>query len=504
MKYKFLSLLALGAVSTASAQVLQVSSDITTNTTWGASETDVVLSGPIFVKNDATLTILPGTIVRGQPKITDPNNAAATLAPGSLIVTQSGRVIADGDVNNPIVFTTAAIDNGGDNIPDGDGTNLLPWTPGDTFYDDDPINTPLPVLAAGVIDGATGTNPAANCELWGGLIILGNAPTNLGTGTNIEAGIGNIEGLPATADTRYGGPVANDDSGVYRYVSVRHGGEVLGSANEINGITLGGVGYGTVFEFNEVYVTWDDGFEWFGGTVNGNNLIASFTGDDNFDGDQGWIGQVQFAFAVMAYNGVGSTGGDEAFEFDGDDLAEAGGLNEDLDGNPAPLANYTFANFTIVGGTGSTGYVAGDTDPNLGRITLRNGFSGQLYNGYIVNPKANAFSISTPNPVVIDSITLKSGTPVGFNHTAPPANITVNNFVTNGSGLIGEDAGAVGGLNPRPISSGFPLPAGVTSNLALGAQFETVGYRGAFDPATSLDLWTTGWTTLNKQGILVD
>ncbi|NBB79673.1 MAG: hypothetical protein GVY36_09545 [Verrucomicrobia bacterium] len=491
MKYKFLSLLALGAASAASAQVLNVTSDITSDTTWGASETDVVLEGQIFVKNDATLTILPGTIVRGQPRST------ALGDPGSLIITKAGRIIADGDAENPIVFTTAAIDNGGDNIPDGDGSLLLPWTSGDTFYDADPINSPLPVLAAGSIDGSSGVDDRANVELWGGLIVLGNAPTNLGVDGNVLAGIGNIEGLPATADSEYGGPIANDDSGILRYVSVRHGGEVLGSANEINGITLGGVGYGTTVEFCEVYMNWDDGFEWFGGTVNGNNLIASFTGDDNFDGDQGWIGQVQFALAVMAYNGVGSSGGDEAFEFDGDDAPD---LNEDLDGNPAPLANYTFANFTIVGGTGSTGYVAADTDPNLGRITLRNGYSGQLYNGYIVNPKANVFSISTGNPVVLDTITVKSGATLG----TIPGNVTQSNIVTNGAGLIGEDAGAVGGLNPRPIASGFPLPAGITSSLVLGDQFETVSYVGAFDTSTARTLWTTGWTAMSASGILVD
>lgn len=490
MKHKLLSLIALGAASTAGAQVLNVTSDITTDTTWGNTETDVVLQGPIFVKNDATLTILPGTIVRGQPRSTALGN------PGSLIVSNAGRIIADGSAEDPIIFTTAAIDNDDNNIPDGDGSLLLPWTGGDTFYDDNPAATPLPVFAAGSVDGASGVDDRANVELWGGLIILGNAPTNLGIGgNNALAGIGNIEGLPATVDTEYGGPIANDDSGILRYVSVRHGGEVLGSANEINGITLGGVGYGTTMEFCEVYLNWDDGFEWFGGTVNGNNLAVSFAGDDQFDGDQGWIGQVQFALAVMPYNGVGSSGGDEAFEFDGDD---APNLNEDLDGNPAPLANYSFANFTIVGGTGATGYVAADTDPNLGRILLRNNYSGQLYNGYIVNPKSDAFSITTGNPVVLDTITLKSGGSLG----TIPGGVTQSNIVTNGAGLVGEDAGVIGGLNPRPISN-FGTP-GVGSSLVLGDQFESTSYVGAFDPSTATDLWTTDWTALNILDILVD
>jgi len=500
MKYKLLSIMALGAATAVNAQVLYVDSNITSDTIWGDNETDVVLEGPIFVKDGATLTIRPGTIVRGQPRST------ALGDPGSLVVTNSGRVIADGDVNNPIIFTTAAIDTDDDGLPEGDGNNLLPYTvAGDEdFWDFDPLNSPRPVTLSADIDGGTGVNPATTAEMWGGLLILGQAPTNLGIdGTravgNPAAGIGHIEGLPKSADTQYGGPIANDDSGVYRYISVRHGGEVLGTDNEINGITMAGVGYGTTMEFCEVYVTWDDGFEWFGGTINGNNHAVFHAGDDQFDGDQGWIGQVQFALAVMPYNGVGSSGGDEGFEFDGDDAPD---VNEDLDGNPAPLANYTFANFTIVGGTGATGYVAGETAGELGRILLKNNFSGQLYNGYIVNPKADVFSITSPNPVVLDSITVKDGASLGFDPASPPSNVTANNIVTDGLGLIGEDAGAIGGLNPRPINT-FGAP-GVNSDLVLGDQFQTVSYRGAFDPSTSRSLWTTGWTSLNKAGILVD
>lgn len=500
MKKQILTTMALCGASALSAQVLYVDSDVTTDTTWGDNETDVVLEGPIFVNNDATLTIRPGTIVRGQPRST------ALGDPGSLLITGNGRAIIDGSAANPIIFTTAAIDNNGDDIPDGDGSALLPYTQGgtDTFYDDDPKNNPLPVLAAGPIDGASGVNEAVNTELWGGLLILGNAPTNLGIdGTravgNPAAGIGHIEGLTKSSDTQYGGPIANDDSGVYRYISLRHSGEVLGTDNEINGITMAGVGYGTVMEFCEVYLTWDDGFEWFGGTNNGNNLAVFFAGDDQFDGDQGWIGQVQFALGVTPFNGVGSSGGDEGFEFDGDDSPD---LNSDLDGNAAPLANYTFANFTLVGGSGATGFVAGETAGELGRITLRNNFSGQLYNGYVVNPSADAFNITTPNPVVLDSITLKNGTPVGFDPANPPANVTVNNFRDDGAGLVGEDAGVAGGLNPRPIVN-F-LATDFVSDLQLGFPFQTVGYRGAVDPDANTPLWTTPWSVMNTRGILVD
>ena len=487
----------LGATVALSAQTVIVSSDIATDQIWGDDETTVVLNGPIFVKSGATLTILPDTIVRGQPRRSGQN-------PGSLIITQSGRIEALGTASQPIIFTTAAIDNDTNGIPDDDGVaNFVGYsTVTDTFYDADPKNSPLGLTAAGsLIDNtvsAKGDLGNDNTELWGGLIILGEAPTNLGTeAPNTAAGLGYVEGLTNGVDTQYGGAIANDDSGILRYVSVRHGGDELGTGNEINGITLAGVGFGTTIEYCEVYLNYDDGFEWFGGTVNANHLVASYVGDDSFDGDQGWIGQVQYVFAVQSHIGIGVTGGDEGFEFDGDDAPD---VNEDLDGNIVPLPSYAFANFTIVGPTGATGYT-NNIDAN-GRITLRNGFVGDLYNGYVVNATGGFLSYAATS-ALIDSVTVDDSTDVSI---PSGSNLVTANIVlpSAAAGLVGEDQGIVGGLNPRPVTGGFPPPAGISSTISLPAPFETVAYRGAFPSSSALELWTTGWTAINASGVLVD
>ena len=291
----------------------------------------------------------------------------------------------------------------------------------------------------------------------------------------------------------------NDDSGILQYVSVRHGGDEIGTGNEINGITLGGVGFGTIIEYCEVYLNYDDGFEWFGGTVNGDHLMVSMVGDDSFDGDQGWIGQVQYAFAVQSHIGIGVTGGDEGFEFDGDDAPD---VNEDLNGNVVPLPSYAFANFTIVGPTGATGYNSG-IDAN-GRITLRNGFVGDLYNGYVVNCTGSFLDYkSTAVSALLDTITIDDSTDVSI---PTGSGLTTANIVlpAAASGLVGEDQAAANGLNPRPLSGGFPAPGGLSSDITLPAPFETTTYVGAFPTSSSLDLWTKGWTALNQRGVLVD
>jgi len=481
---------------------------ITAPTVWGDDEDVVVLNGPIFVRN-TTLKILAGTIVRGQPR-------SESRLPGSLIITKSGRIEADGLPGNPIIFTTAAIDNNenngqGDGTPDSTGGFLDRWdsNPNSDFYDENPATTPLGLTANGTIAGnvvdsseLTGMIDNDNTQLWGGLVILGEAPTNLGDGSanganpNVKAGFGFVEGLPNGDDTEYGGSIANDDSGILRYVSVRHGGDEIGIGNEINGITLAGVGFGTTVEYCEVYLNYDDGFEWFGGTVNGNHLVASFVGDDSFDGDQGWIGQVQFAFAVQPHITIGVSGGDEAFEFDGDDSPD---VNEDLDDNIVPLPSYAFANFTIVGPTGASNR---DTSAKAnGRITLRNGFVGDLYNGYVVNCTGSFLSWSGTS-ALIDTVTIDDSTDAAV---PSGSNLVTANIVlpANASGLLGENQDIVGGLNPRPIT-GLSV-SGIESTISLPAPFDnTVDYVGAFPTSPSLNLWTKGWTALNLRGVLVD
>ena len=162
-----------------------------------------------------------------------------------------------------------------------------------------------------------------------------------------------IEGIPAD-DTNglYGGTNPADNSGVLRYVSIRHGGTDIGADNEINGLTLGGVGNGTTIEHIEVVGNKDDGIEWFGGTVNVNNALVWAADDDALDIDQAYAGTITNA-VVIAFGGT-----DHGLEIDGPEGSAAG--------------SFSLFNVTIKG-----------ADDELGNI--RDGATGTLSNIYFFN-----------------------------------------------------------------------------------------------------------------------
>ncbi len=178
-------------------------------------------------------------------------------------------------------------------------------------------------------EGDMGNTPANTRGQWGGLIILGNASLNSSPGKT------QIEGIPVS-DLRglYGGNDDAESSGTLRYVSIRHGGTNIGSGNEINGLTLGGVGSGTTIEYVEVAGNQDDGMEWFGGTVNAKYLISAYCADDALDYDEGYRGKNQF---VIVYQdpSAGEYGG----ENDGGTSPQTG----------TPYATPQFWNLTSIG-----------------------------------------------------------------------------------------------------------------------------------------------------------
>lgn len=235
-----------------------IEENISENTTWESGNV-YVLGGRIAVLNGATLTIEPGVIVKGQAG-TGPNATA-------LVIARGGKLMAEGTSTEPIIFTSLI-----DEIEPGQ------------------VESP-------------NLDPDLN-SLWGGVIVLGRAPISA------DAEAVQIEGIPPSDQNGlYGGTIAGDNSGVIRYVSIRHGGANIGEGNEINGLTLGGVGSGTVIENIEIVSNQDDGIEWFGGTVNVSNVIVWNTGDDAIDTDQAWGGTLD--------NFIIITPGDECFELDG-------------------------------------------------------------------------------------------------------------------------------------------------------------------------------------------
>ena len=193
----------------------------------------------------------------------------------------------------------------------------------------------------------------------GGLIILGNAPTNIATTSEVEG----ISGYT------YGGTDPNDDSGTLQYVRVWHGGDVIGANNEINGITFAGVGDGTTVDHCEVAYNLDDGFEWFGGTVNAKYLSVLFCGDDSFDTDKGFQGVVQYMYTMLGSEG------DHATELD------SGYGTSDADDQPR--SHPAFYSGTFIGGGTVDGRGSGEI------MHLNDGTGGTFVNLVLVNPTDN-------------------------------------------------------------------------------------------------------------------
>ena len=162
---------------------------------------------------------------------------------------------------------------------------------------------------------------------WGGLVICGKAPIN-----RINGGAGSAQS--EVADLTYGGTVANDNSGSIRYLRIEYAGAAFNSEKEFNGVSLFGVGSGTTFEYVEAYQGADDGFEFFGGTVNTSNLISLGNEDDQFDWTEGWNGTNTNWYGKLSF-GKGNRG-IEADNF------ELGFVN-------TPISNPTISNVTLVG-----------------------------------------------------------------------------------------------------------------------------------------------------------
>lgn len=270
-----------------------------------------ILDGIVFVNRGDVLTIEPGTIIQGREN----NDGKAS----SLVVASGAKIIAEGTADAPIIFTF-----------EGDEGNTSPEVRGK----------------------------------WGGLLILGNATLNN------ELGLNSVEGIsPAEGRAYFGGTNDADNSGTLKYVSIRHGGAVIGADNEINGLTLAGVGTGTTLEYVEVISNLDDGIEWFGGTVNGNYLISAFCGDDGIDSDLGYRGKNQFIVIHKA--------SDRGAEHDGGDSPV----------NGLPFAKPVFYNVTSLG--------TGDNQA----ITFRDNTGGEYHNSLFINYMTGAdIELVTINP----------------------------------------------------------------------------------------------------------
>ena len=308
-----------------------------------------IIDQKIYVDSLQTLTIAPGTILKGRltPDVVGSPGTVDKAKATALIVERGAKIIADGTADCQIVFTAEA----------------------------DPLD---------------GTYSVANYGKWGGLVILGTATNNLTLGANgpfvpggsgklaVANGLGTIEGF-ATSNTQdqYGVNLTagqsfndNDNSGILRYVSVRHAGAVLSVGAEINGITLGSVGRGTTLEHIEIVSCADDNVEFFGGTANIKYLSTLFGNDDMVDYDLGWSGKAQFIFGMM--NLSSSPDADNGIEADSDDNKS----------NLNPKSIPVLYNLTMIGNNKT---VKTSDESAFAAINAKELTGGEIYNSVFAN-----------------------------------------------------------------------------------------------------------------------
>lgn len=457
--------LLLTATSTFAQTQVRVTDDITTNTTW-SSANEYLLDGLIFVDNGATLTIEAGTVVRGvlNTDITTGDGAAA------LIVRKGAKLMAVGTATSPIIFTAAE-----DDLSDS----------GDLTEEDR--------------------------GLWAGLILLGNAPTNQPTTNN------QIEGIDPTSESaQYGGSDPADNSGTLRYVSIRHSGFSISGVegDEIQGLTLGGVGSGTTIDYVEIFASNDDGIEIFGGTVDIKHAAVAFSADDGFDTDQGWSGRGQFWFCIQD--------DDEAGRCAEQDGGDDGGTNA------TPFSTGAISNATYIGSGVAS---APGNDGNNPLVRIREGSAMSYFNSVFTDAPVRALQVDEGSNGAFDAfdqfqagrLQIVNNVFGTFGQGAAFSDFirgdaagTFASYVAGGNtsadpqvGSVCRDADPGNCLNPR-ISASSPAATGARFDIAKlnndadatggtadddAAFFETVTYRGAFDPQARV--WIAGWTALD-------
>lgn len=420
-----------------------------------------LLKGNIYVQSGATLTIDPGTIIFGD-KVTK----------GALVVDRGGKIMAVGTADNPIIFTSSAPK---------------------TFR---------------------------NYGDWGGVILLGKAKNNQSTAQQIE-------GISATGgeDGLYGGTNDADNSGKFEYCRIEFAGIALSTDNEINGLTFGSVGSGTKVDHVQVSFSGDDSYEWFGGAVHVDHLVAFRGWDDEYDTDFGFHGSGQFLLSVRDPNIADKSG--------------SNGFESDNDGNGStntPLTSTIFANVTYFGpfcfaALSSGALKSGNVNNNYQHgAHIRRNTALRVYNTAFVGTglldgvyfqntnaaaefKGNFFGRLAPTSTTTPDFL--------FNHLVTytdddasddfVANFAANNPLTNtseiGSTFVdlsaeydGLGADGLGDLTSPffALADGSPLADGAVA-LPSGTGLEDVDYVGAFSPTeTTIDnSWMAGWTNFD-------
>ncbi len=439
---------------------LDGTADITTNRTLYA-DTVYVLSGYVKVKNNATLTIQPGTKIVGDTNVVG----------SSLWILRGSKIVANGTAAQPIVFTSQR------SAPNR--------KPGD----------------------------------WGGVIIIGNGVINRSGATILTEG-----GAAGEAENYAGGDDNNDSSGVLRYVRIEFAGYDVssGGGQELNALSSYAVGRRTVYEYIQTMAGLDDSFEFWGGAVDARYLVSYESGDDHFDWTEGFQGRVQFLIAFQSQrliprSGAGVFSSDpHGFEGDGCEPILSGCILDSVQ-TSAPYSNPVVANFTFIG----TGQLAGIPNDGNGGV-WRRGTGGTFLNGVLARWKGIAINIRDR---FTDSLFVASGGKDSLQITNTILAQNGFNFDTVGAGFaqttnwnagrlatIKQYAASVAvdtllgiSLNPAgldwtpkaasPATSGAgTAPAGRVTGYFGGTWVNTT-YLGAADPSGAK--WWQGWTDYN-------
>lgn len=425
--------------------IVEVSGDISSDRTFTADK-KYLLKGFVYVTNGATLHIEPGTVIMGDK-----------ASKGTLAVTRGSKIDAQGTASKPIIFTSA--------------------------------------VAAG----------ARREGDWGGVILLGKAPINASGGeAKIEGGLTATAGGDEKKYIWYGGTDANDNSGTMKYCRIEFAGIAYSPDNEINGLTFGGVGAGTTISYIQVYRSGDDSYEWFGGTVNCDHLVATYGWDDDFDTDNGFSGKVQFCVSQRVKT-IADQSGSNGFESDND----ANGSTN------TPQTKAMFSNMTIIGPIATANPSSSPTSGINANFQhgaqIRRNSSQSIFNSiligfpiglYIDDSKGAATSANADAGNLMFKHNIIAGCVTPFKNASTWANAAAW-FTATGTQVL-DSAQKVMMNDPYKFSASVSAPAGTPNYLLkagspalTGADFTglsgftTVSYIGAFDGAND---WTSGWT----------
>lgn len=418
------------------------------------NSTVYIMKGFNYVRNGGKIVIQEGALIKGDKATT-----------GTLIIERGGKIYANGTANRPIVFTSR-------------------FNPGQR-----------------------------NPQDWGGILILGRSGINTATGADSAQ----IEGFPAGTAPWYGGQprIDDDSSGVLRYVRIEFGGYPLTPGNEINSLTLGGVGSKTVIEYVQCSYGGDDAFEFFGGTVNARYLISIGTVDDDFDMDNGHRGKIQFGLAIKDTTKVDASGS-HLFEIDNN-------ANSPANWN-SPRTRTIFSNITALGPKITNSSTVPALFPRAAH--LRRNMLACIYNsiltGYNIGIRFDGAGVM--NASLGDTIQIRNNIFSGFStaigdtvshgsvnfsavpwlNTASFSNRTLTqptdvNLTSPYAFYTASGSAALPGVNWYVPAGGSPALTGADFTYSNLAGLTTTTYVGAFG---STGNWTAGWSNFNPQNYI--